>query len=146
MKLFDPVKAEQLLHHAQVDGVIKIRAADFVNLPAGDSLLHVNAMPCTHRAGHRYLMAMICGRAEDGQPLLDARTAELVTIDEVWVVDRPSRLAPAELGRLIGRPANHDDLHELLAERYASTRGIGRQAAAQMSLMVSAIRRSSLPA
>lgn len=139
------VARQQAAEKFGAQGLIKLRRSELAALPhGGGDFLHINASPCTHLAGARYAaVAMSSSQAAGAkETLLDAESA--VPLECVQTTEFASALdIPAEmLPDLIGAPATHEQLLDLMVSRYGVLRGWTAENAAAMPVVVSRLRRA----
>lgn len=137
-----PERLQQWLQARQVHGFIKLRAEEFSSLPAGQHFWHINAAPCSHRPHERY--ALVCmAQPSAGQrqrPLLDLSRTLLVRCEAVVELSSCQEVTEDQLSRLIGACSNHVELVAMLHRRYQHTKGWTRLTAAQLPVVLSALR------
>lgn len=124
MKCVPAESAKRYLREAGIaDGVIKLRPEDYGAIPTGRRFMHVNAMPCTHRALARYAIVPIVGHGSGNEPFLDLTRPTIVMCEESSVLSSLMDMDEEDIPHVIGRPRSHDDLAEMMIARYGRTRG-----------------------
>jgi hypothetical protein len=134
------VAHELLAAKLGVAGIIKLRMSELLDLPQTDAhFFHINAAPCTHRAGETYAAVAIAASESDGAPqtLLYPDTAKPVRVVETVQYENVASIPPEVISRTIGRPASARGLIHLLFERYGAMRGWTRWDAANRAVVLS---------
>ncbi len=121
----DPRTASELARDLGLDGWLKLRDADYCQVPGGRGLIyHLNAMPCSHRLGQRLGLVRITrpGTAEV-PPVVDFSAIQVVRCESTRVLPACSLIEPELYPHLVGRFADLEALAHRMTERYGATRG-----------------------
>jgi hypothetical protein len=136
---------ETLTRKLGVAGLLKLLPQELDSIPLGDAeFFHVNAAPCTHRAGSRYAAVAMTSSASLGaaQTLVDVSTASALECLEVLEYDSIQAIPPSVRDSLLGVTSTPGELEATLLRRYGQLRGWTAADVATRAVVVSRLRRA----
>ncbi len=120
----DPRTASELARDLGLDGWLKLRDADYCQVPPGSGLIyHLNAMPCSHRLGQRLGLVRIAraGTVET-PPEVDFSAIQVLRCEATRVLPACSFIESELYPQLIGRFSDLEVLARRMVERYGVLR------------------------